>query len=234
MKNFLQKLLIGDIKKRENVKSYVVRKRIKNLHAIWNNTHNDDSGIEKLLRLFLALTQFIFPGIYIKDAFKKYGIVLQELVTEGFVLFKVFFPLFVLYAGYSNNIIMVGILLWLMLETLFYIPTLIFASDTFESPRSFRRSMILLFLNYLEVIFCFAVLYYRGQYFNVPLTDKFDAIYFSFITSNTIGYGDFYPVVKMGKILVTVQSMFYLSFIILFINFFSHRAKGKGYFDERD
>ncbi len=232
MKKILRKLLIGDVSKRENIKSYVIRKRLKNLNAIWNNTHNDDSGIEKLLRLFLALTQFIFPGIYIRDAFKRYGIVIQELVTEAFVLFKVAFPVFVLYAGYYNNTINVCFMLWLLLETLLYIPTLIFASDTFETPRSFRRSMILLFLNYLEVIFCFAVLYYRGQYFNVPLTDKFDAIYFSFITSNTIGYGDFYPIIKMGKILVTVQSMFYLSFIILFINFFSHRAKGKGYFEE--
>jgi hypothetical protein len=232
MKNFFAKLLIGDVSKRENVKSHVIRKRIKNVQAIWNNTHHADSGIEKVFRLFLALTQFIFPGIYIREAFKSYGIVVQELVTEALVLFKVALPLIILYGGFYHYNLAVYLMIWLLAETLLYIPTIIFASDTFESPRSFRRSMILLFLNYLEVVFSFAVLYYKGQYFNVPMVDKFDAIYFSFITCNTIGYGDYYPIIKMGKILVTIQSMFYLTFIILFINFFSHKAKGQDYFDE--
>jgi hypothetical protein len=232
MLNFLHKLFIGNVALRENKRNYVIKKRIANVKAIWNNTHHNDSGLEKLVRLILALSQFVFPGIYIKDAFKKYGSVFQELVTEAFVLFKVVLPIIILYSGAYQYSIVIYILVWLMLETLLYIPTLIFASDTFESPRSFRRSMILLFLNYLEVIFCFAVLYYKGQYFNQPLVDKFDAIYFSFITSNTIGYGDYYPIIKEGKKLVTMQSMFYLSFIILFINFFSHRVRTKGYFEE--
>ncbi len=228
---FFKKLLIGNVARRELKRNYIIRKRLHNIKAIWNNTHHDDSGLEKVVRLLLAASQLFFPGIYVKNAFLRFGGVYQELITEAFVLFKVIFPLLILYCGWYDVVYVRIILVWFMAETLLYIPTLIFASDTFDSPRSYRRSMILLFLNYLEIVFSFAVFYFHGQYFNQPMLEVFDAIYFSFITSNTIGFGDYYPITRLGKQLVTLQSMFYLSFIILFINYFSNRLTNKGYFD---
>lgn len=120
---------------------------------------------------------------------------------------------------------------YFLLETFFYIPTLIFASDSFSKPRSYRRSMLLLFFNYLEMILAFSVLYTLENQMNKPFNHWLDPIYFSIITSNSIGYGDYYPITLFGKVLVSIQSMFFLSFIILFLNFFSAKMKMKGYFD---
>jgi len=125
-------------------------------------------------------------------------------------------------------------MLYLLLETVLYIPTLIFASDLFSKPRSFKRSILLLFLNYVEIIFAFAVLYSCGNYLNKPFTNSFDAIYFSTITLSTIGYGEFYPVTLVGKILASSQAILFLFFAILFLNFFTTKIKGKGYFDQDD
>jgi hypothetical protein len=86
--------------------------------------------------------------------------------------------------------------------------------------------MLLLFFNYIEMVFGFAVLYSFTNKFNKPLSHWFDSIYFSTVTS-TIGYGDLYPIDPLGKFLVSVQSMIVLMFVVLFLNFFS-KVKSKG------
>jgi hypothetical protein len=122
-------------------------------------------------------------------------------------------------------------MVYVLLETILYIPTLIFASDTFSKPRSYRRSMLLLFFNYLEIVFAYAVLYTCGNHLNKPFHHWFDAIYFSIITSSSIGYGDYYPITTYGKFLVSTQALLFLFFVVLFLNFFSTKIKAKGYFD---
>jgi voltage-gated potassium channel len=69
MKNSLKKIVFNDKNKVDSIG--VLAKRIENIHGIWNNTHHDDVGVEKILRLFLAISQFLFPGIYIKQLFWK-------------------------------------------------------------------------------------------------------------------------------------------------------------------
>ncbi|HRH68154.1 MAG TPA: potassium channel family protein [Flavobacteriales bacterium] len=118
-----------------------------------------------------------------------------------------------------------------MAETLLYIPTMIFASDALPTPRSYRRSKLLIFINYLEVVFTFAVLHMAGQYFNQPLTSWTDSVYISFMVTSTIGFGDFFPVTGIGKLVVAVQSLFYLSYIALFISFFN-QGLNRGYFEK--
>jgi len=84
------------------------------------------------------------------------------------------------------------------------------------------------------VVFSFATLYSCGNYLNKPLVSGFDAIYFSIITSSSIGYGDFHPVTTFGKILVSLQALLFLFFVVLFLNFFSTKIKSKGYFDHEN
>ena len=122
-------------------------------------------------------------------------------------------------------------MVYVLIETLFYIPTLIFASDLFTRPRSYKRSMLLLFFNYIEIVTAFGVLYTLGNNMNKPFEHWFDSIYFSLVSSNSIGFGDYYPITTYGKVLVSMQAIFFLSFVILFLNFFSTKVKGKGYFD---
>jgi hypothetical protein len=87
-----------------------------------------------------------------------------------------------------------------------------------------NRSIILLFFNFAEVIASFGVIYAAGNYLNQPIQSWIDALYFSFITGVTIGYGDFHPVNDQGKILVMLQILSTMAFLFLFFNFFGPRS----------
>ncbi len=229
MKHFFLKLLLGANPSKRPVSA--IAARLKTIKAIWNNEHDNDMGIEKVLRLFLAASPFVFPGVYIKELFGKRGQAFQDFTVDIFVLFKVFFPIFILVNNLNGNTVLFALMLWFMIETVLYVPTLIFASDSLSRPRSYRRSMLLLFFNYLEIIFDFAVIYSVGNFFNKPFHTWFDPVYFSFITSSTIGYGDFYPVTPLGKLIVSCHSVVFLIFIVVFLNFYSGKMESKGYFD---
>lgn len=229
--SFFKKLLIGKVSEKFKPKYNPIQRRILNIRAIWNNDHQDDNGIEKIFRLFLSISQLLFPGIYVKTLASKISYAYKDLAMDIYVLLKVALPLLILVNQWYYNQLLIWLLVYLILETILYIPTLIFASDLFARPRSYKRSMLLLFLNYWEVIIAFGVFYSLGQNTNIPFQHWSDALYFSLMTSNTIGYGDYYPITTFGKFLASVQAMFFLSFVILFLNFFSTKVTSKGYFD---
>jgi len=230
--NFLKKLLVGKVNQNFVPKYNPIQKRILNLKSIWNNEHQDDNGIEKIVRLFLSASQLLFPGIYLKYFASKFGFEYKDLIMDLYILAKVAFPFFILINNWKSNICIIIFMIYLLLETVLYIPTLIFASDLFSRPRSYKRSMLLLFFNYIEIVVSFAVLYTLGNNMNKPFEHWFDSVYFSVISSNSIGYGDYYSITTFGKVLVSLQAMFFLSFVILFLNFFSTKVKSKGYFND--
>lgn len=231
MKSILKKLLLGNVSRLPRPDYNPLEKRIQNIKAIWNNNHQDDNGIEKIVRLFLSSSQLLFPGVYIKYLACLKGYEYRDLALDFYILLKVTFPLLILIYHWQEYSVVIWIMIYVLMETVLYIPTLIFASDMFSKPRSYKRSMLLLFLNYIEIVLAFAVLYSCGNYLNKPFTHWFDAVYFSTITSSSIGYGDFYPVTTFGKVLVSAQALLFLFFVVLFLNFFSGKIKNKGYFD---
>lgn len=208
-----------------------IQKRILNIKSIWNNDHQDDNGIEKIVRLFLSISQLVFPGVYIKYVMYKTKFELQDLAMDIYILVKLAFPLFILIYGLQSQIILVGLMVYFLAETILYIPTLIFASDMLSRPRSYKRSMLLLFFNYIEIVISFGVLYSCGNNMNVAFETWYDPIYFSIVTSSSIGFGDYYPITTFAKVLVSIQALFFLTFVVLFLNFFSTKMKSKGYFD---
>lgn len=229
MKRTVRKLIEGRGPRADETRQSTIGHRVQNLKAIWDNAYEKDAGLEKLVRLGLAASQFVFPGMYIKHLFWRQGRLYQDFAVEVFVLLKTALPLVVLAQGWQHNYWVLGLVCWLMLETILYIPTLIFASDHFASPRSYRRSKLLIFINYMEVVFSFAVIHMAFGYFNQPLAKWTDAVYTSFIITSTIGFGEYYPVTGLGKLMVSVQSVFYLSYIALFISFFN-LGGNRGYF----
>ncbi len=228
----LQKLFLGRPEEGPPPSQGALEKRIHNIRSIWNNQEDNDVGIEKILRLFLAVSQFFFPGLYLKEVFSKKYHRYQDLAVDVYVLFKLCFPLYILMNGLEQHAFLFYVMLWLMIETMLYIPTLIFASDVIARPRSYRRSMLLLFINYAEIIFEFGVIYAHGNFMNMPFAHWFDPVYFSFITSATIGFGDFHPVTPIGKFLVSFQSTLFIIFVALFLNFFTGKVESKGYFGQ--
>ena len=232
MKQSFKKLLFG--RSEENIQldhSSLVNQR-KNFRKVWDNEMHNDIGIEKMLRLFLVAIQFAFPGIYIRDRAGRRGLTWKNLAVEAYVVFKTVLPLIFLMTGVYSNLFVVFVTSYLLCETILYVATLIFVSDIFAKPRSYRRSVLLLYFNYLEIVFAFAVLYGGLDLLNTRADTIVDFIYFSFVTSATIGYGDIYPITALGKIMVSFQSIVFLIFIVLFLNFFGSKVEDKDYFDK--
>jgi hypothetical protein len=231
MKQFFQKLLLGKVSMKDKPKLDPIQKRILNIQSIWNNDHQDDNGIEKIVRLFLSISQLLFPGVYIKYVLYKTKFEWQDLAMDIYILVKLSVPFFILLYQWQHFSLMIALMVYFLVETILYIPTLIFASDMLSRPRSYKRSMLLLFFNYIEIVVSFGVLYSCGNNMNIPFTTWYDPIYFSIVTSSSIGFGDYYPVTMFAKALVSVQALFFLTFVVLFLNFFSTKLKSKGYFD---
>ncbi len=194
--------------------------KIKN---VWDSTHYADFGIERILRLFLVGSKIFFPGIYIDYLTKNSTLYKRKLVGEFYVIFKTLVPFIMLYFSLWNHLGLYIFNIYLLVETFLHIFHKIFLPEH-DHDKMVNRSIILLFFNFIEVIASFGVIYAAGNYLNQPVQSWVDALYFSFITGVTIGYGDFHPVNEQGKILVMIQILSTMAFLFLFFNFFGPRS----------
>lgn len=225
MKKFLEKLFFGKPEYNKPLKESAYVAQRQRLVRIWNNEKHHDIGFEKILRLFLVGIQFIFPGFHLRNFFGKYGVIKRNVAVEFYVLIKTCLPLFFIYSGWYHYKITVAISVYLLSETICYVASLIFVADMFVKPRSYRRNILMLFLNYLEIAFSFAVIYASLGLLGSQAETVFDYIYFSVVTSTTIGYGDLYPVGNLGKLLICIQAVMVVAFIVLFLNFFGSKVE---------
>jgi hypothetical protein len=225
MKRILHKLFLGKPEYNTPLKVSAYDAYKANLEKIWNNERHHDVGFEKVLRLFLVGIQPVFPGIHFRNIVGKYGTVKRNVAIEFYVLFKTLLPVFFLISGLYRYKIALVFSAYLLTETLMYVGSLIFVADMFVKPRSYRRNILMLFLNYMEISLCFAVIYAGlGLLGNQP-SGILDYIYFSIVTSTTIGFGDFHPVTSLGKMLVCTQAIVIVAFIVLFLNFFGSKVE---------
>lgn len=121
--------------------------------------------------------------------------------------------------------------MYLLVETYLYIFYKIFVPEH-NNQGTHKRSLLLLFLNFFEVIGSFGVIYAAGDFLNKPVSNWVDALYFSFVTGATVGYGDLHPMTSHGKQLVMLQILSTLAFLILFFNFFAPRAQDTEVFED--
>ncbi len=225
MAGFLFKLIFGKPEHNLPPDDTVLNKQWRYLRGVWENDRHNDIGLERLLRLFLIMVQFVFPGIYIRHIFGRKGLTYKNLAIEVYILFKVSFPLMVFYFQGSHHPLFLFFSIYFLLETLLYIAALVFVSDMFSHTRSSNRAILLLLFNYIEITLNFAVIYSGFHLLNEKANSGIDHMYYSFVTSASLGYGDIHPVTVGGKLVVCAQSFIFLVFVVLFINFFSGRRQ---------
>jgi hypothetical protein len=174
MKKVFRKLLLGNFTRVKEPEFNPIQKRIQNIKAIWNNDHQDDNGIEKLFAY--SSSQLFFPEFILSIYSLKRGRI-RGPCRRSLRYFKSEFPII----DFDESLAKQSFRSWSYgicnVRNNFIHSHLNFASDLFSKPRSYKRSMLLLFFNYIEMVFGFAVLYSFTNKFNKPLSHWFDSIY---------------------------------------------------------
>lgn len=199
------------------------KQQLVKISDVWNGNHQHDYGILRVFRLTLVSALLLFPGVLIDQVFRKSSTISRKLIVELYVIFKMIFPIVVLSNHLYNSSFVFYFGIYLLIETYIYLFSKIFLGDQ-HSITSNMRTLMLLIINFLESSFTFAVIYLSGSYLNIKPDEVLDAVYYSFVTSATIGYGDIFPNTNQGKITVILQILSSVSFIVLFFNFFSGKA----------
>jgi hypothetical protein len=220
-------------------KETVVRYQWERFLAQWNNSPDIQSratGIERLIKLVLIIIQYAFPGLWFRAVFNFFGSRWRPLGIEIYVLLKVGIAVAILryqlfFLGDWWGSFFRFWVPYMIVESVLYTASLIFCGDVFPKPKSYKRNLILLFFDYVEITIDFGSLYLiKGALFftgisPVPVTSSLDAAYFSFVTSVTVGYGDIVVMNVGGKILTVIQILVFLLYGVLFLNFYANRIE---------
>ena len=225
MKKHIRKFFIGKVRQGDQHPVDGLKDHFKKIKSVWEGDLYDDYGVERVFRLFLISAKLLFPGIYFQQLFCSGQYIWRKLIGEIYVIGKTFVPFLILYNGLAQNYFFQALNVYLLSETLVYVFNKIYVAEH-DTGTAHKRSLLLLFLNYLELVLAFAVIYSSGNHTNVPFVSYLDAIYFSLSSSATIGFGDVYPVTDFGKSILICQALTTLSFVVLFFNFFGAKLRG--------
>jgi hypothetical protein len=109
------------------------------VQRVLHNHSGDDYGIERLLRLVLALYPFLTLGLLVRSIFAPYGLHTRNLAIELYVLAKVVLSTYILFEVINGWWVL--FLIYLGLETLLHIFSLLFLSDQQIQPVFYRRTI---------------------------------------------------------------------------------------------
>lgn len=185
-------------------------------------------GILRFSLLIIILSGFLLPINFVRWAFHKKNLQIRYLAVEIYVVFKIVLLYLILYFGLFNygfsTIISIAILVELFLSLF----SRLFLADLFKPIHSYKRSLLLLLINFFEQIFAFAILYLHSNGVGAKIGDDFvsihqwtQGVYFSFVTGYTIGYGDYLPFSNNARTIVCWQVISTFIFITLIIAHFT-------------
>ena len=224
MRKHITKLLLGKAPLKDQRSVDVIGSHLSKIQRVWNSEDYEDYGLERIFRLILITSKLLFLGLYFEHLTGKISRANKRLFSEFYVVFKAILPYIILSNNLAQNPVLQFLNIYFLLETFVFIFNRIFVSEHFL-PEGYRRSLLLLFFSFAEVVLAFAVIYSSGNYLNQPVDNYIDAIYFSMMTSATIGYGDIHPINETGKLIAMSQALTSLAFIILFFNFFNSKIQ---------
>jgi hypothetical protein len=212
--SIVKQLLVGPFPEHHQYANDALPNQWSNILAIWNNEKDPTFGLERLFRLFIAIAAFVFPGIYIRHFTGKRGLLARKLALDLYVTLKLAAPAIILCLDWHRTGWAIFLASYMGLETLFYVAGIMFLSDIYMPAISQKRSYLMFMMNYIEMCFNFAILY-GGLGLVSNVKSPLDAVYFSFVTGFTVGYGDMFPTSDGGKLLMILQSICSLFFITL-------------------
>jgi len=232
MMKFIRKLFYGNVSFPLAKANNAVKLQIKNLESVWNSKTYNDFGIERIFRLFLVLIQFAFLGLYVRDITGRRSVLCRKIGNEVYVIVKILIYLTILFCGISRHWLSY-ICLYLITETICYLLGLIFLNTEYSKPISYKRNLLLTMINYIEITFGFACIYYCSFLNSIQnITSALDSVCYSFTAATTVGYGSMFPVTNLAKTTYVFQSVISLFFVIFIFSVFVSSINEKGYINK--
>lgn len=180
-----------------------------------------------LEKSFMTLLVFIrsFSLVHIQGFFKS--IKIRSQISEFYVIIWFFLFFVLLWYPLPLTFILYIIVLYGLIDLLNYRLCIVFV-DRYQQDwglRSLNRSLLLLMLNFFEIILGFAILYLATESIgysnsNEAISTPIEALYFSTVTITTLGFGDIQPILKIGQKLAMLEVLSGFILVILVIGVF--------------
>ncbi|WPU94689.1 ion channel [Mucilaginibacter sabulilitoris] len=217
----------------EITKSYFETQR-ERLVEIRDNLGQKTYGVEWGLRMVLQRLCFVVPSAYIKKCSDGKLLLRRRKDIEIYAFFKLLIVSVVVFSGLAALWIGLIILFIAGFDTFHALLCRIFLNKEWREEVSPKRNLIMAFVNYVEIAVCFAGAYlFCDQYQNPAKGYAFiihnqidvgthhltstQAVYYSFVTGATVGYGDISAASAPAQFLVCLQVMVSLFFVVVII-----------------
>jgi hypothetical protein len=200
------------------------------IRNIWNGSFPEQGAgppisLSILEKSWMTTIVFIrsLSFVQIQNFFQSYKI--QSEISEFYVLAWLFLLLWLLWNPLTPLASVFAIVIYRMVDAFNYRLCILFV-DRYKRNwglRSLGRSLILILINYLEIIVGFGILYLNTGSIEIStrpgklLGSPIEALYYSTVTITTLGYGDFTPSNDTGRILVMLELLLGFIFVALVI-----------------
>jgi hypothetical protein len=189
----------------------------------------DIFGLERIVLIVISAIQLGLPITFLRAATAPFGELCRYLATDIFVVSKPCILLFMLSEGYTQSAVALGFVVYLMTDMYTSLLGIELLARFWPNSKSSNRAFMLLTCNLVETVVAFAILYahYDALIFHEP-HDWTDILYFSAVTSATVGYGDIIPAPGTGRHIAIIQIFVSLLFMGLVFTRFVSRMGGSG------
>ena len=176
-------------------------------------------GLLRVTRLILSKLQYFNLFNYVCCLLDLIHPVWSRLFMDTYVVAKLVAPILLL-AFVPKASFWPAFLAWYIIaETVVYLFSQIVISTSTAGPQSRTRTFLMILLNYVTLILCFAYIYY-GYRLISEVDSPLGAIYFSVVTGSTTGFGDKLPTSDGGHRVVIMQILVTISFLVAFFTYF--------------
>lgn len=207
------------------MKLYCPDHSLSELPSVLKSMYHDDYGVygfEKMIAMFLCAIKIIFPMFWIRNRAKTKGYAFRNTMLELYLIMKCIILFVILKMGWFDTVGLV-VTFYFLADIVQYLLSIMFLPSVFNHASNFNKNFLHLFLNLLEIVFGFSILYMATGALSLPsggVATWMDAIYFSIITFATIGYGDIITATHTGKLLVSTQVIISFLFVTIIVSRF--------------
>jgi len=184
------------------------KKQVALIRRLWRRDPLLLFGVERWFLIGLATALLILPTTFVRWVGGWFGYLGRKLAVDLWAIGKPVLLLAVLYFAWSDGRWAALVAVLMLVDLYAYLMGLVFLHRYYVRPASYGRSVLLLFVNFIESALGFAVLYLHAHSLEqggAVLASWSRAVYFSFITAATVGYGDIVPGTEIGRLTVVAQ-----------------------------